>query len=484
MTLAPGQLAGGPVTDAELPALLDSVRGIAARRAAQFDVRVESLERLEYAWSRGALRAAGTSRLAGVGVRIWVDGHAGFASCHTSEPRALDDMVERARGIAETNARRGGTTFAYTPLPAARVTYEPRAREDPFSASPAKIAELLSRAESAALAVEPGLHVRSALACTRRRVHYADAGGRTAEVGFLQSTLMAYAVHRASARLGDGQEWIGGERGLADFGDDGPEATGTAAAQNALESSVAKPAPTGRHRVLCDNRLSGLLAHESFGHLTEYDLVAMQWSRLNGRLGEKFAPETVSIVDAPVVEASPRDGVAIPVDDESVEGRPVRVLDHGTLAHWLHVRGSGALEGHEPTGNGRALNARWAPIVRMRNTYFEPGELDVAEALETLGNGVYLIGGRGGAPSSAGDFMFTAIRGYLVRNGRLAEPIRPTAISGNILEFLSNVEALTRDFHVTTTNFGGCGKWGQSYIPIGMGGPHVLVADAQLGGSE
>ena len=61
--------------------------------------------------------------------------------------------------------------------------------------------------------------------------------------------------------------------------------------------------------------------------------------------------------------------------------------------------------------------------------------------------------------------------------------MRATAISGNIFDSLRGVLGLTRDFRVMTTNFGGCGKWNQSYLPIGMGGPHVLLGSAHLGGS-
>jgi len=465
-----------------LAGLADRVRSAVARRADCFEVRAEASESIEYTWSRGGLQGAGTSRLSGVAVRLWVKGRSGFASCHTTDAAAIERMIDQALSIAGASASSEASSFPHAPLPARKIRYRPSIHGNPFEASPEEVGSLLGRAEGAALAVNPTLQVRALLAASRRHVVYADSGGRETDSETLLATLLTHAIHRNASRPGDGQDWIAGERGLRDFGADGPERIGKHAAVTAIESSTAIAAPAGRHRVLCDNALSGVLAHESFGHLTEYDLIAMRWSRLHGCLGQRFASEAVSVVDAPIVEASPRDGIRVPVDEEGVEGRPIRVLDKGVLRHWMHARGSAQLEGHEPTGNGRAMNARWSPIVRMRNTYFEPGDLTVEEALETMRDGVYLIGGRGGAPSAGGEFMFTSVRGYLVKGGRIDAPLRATAISGNIFDFLKGVRGVTRDFQVSATNFGGCGKWGQSYLAVGMGGPHVLVEDAQLGG--
>jgi TldD protein len=262
----------------------------------------------------------------------------------------------------------------------------------------------------------------------------------------------------------------------------GPEALGRETARTAREALDAKPCPAGRSRVLTDPHLSGLLAHESFGHLTEYDLVASGWSVLKDRVGERLASELVTIRDSPVVPGSPLAGVRVPYDDEGVEGRDIDLLRKGVLHAWMHTRDSSSATGSAPTGNARALDARFAPIVRMRNTYFEPGEGTVDEAIELLDDGIYLIGGRGGSPRSDGSFMFTAKRGYVVKGGRIDHPIRSVSFHGNVLDCLKGVEFLTSDFAVHTTAFGGCGKWDQSFLHVGTGGPHVLVAEALVGG--
>jgi TldD protein len=228
--------------------------------------------------------------------------------------------------------------------------------------------------------------------------------------------------------------------------------------------------------------LSGLLAHESFGHLNEFDLVASGWSVLQGRLGERLADERMSIVDAPAPPDGGRLGVNVPIDDEGTRGGALRILDRGVLKANMHQRDSARAEGVAPTGNGRALDVRFPPIVRMRNTYIEPGDLTLDEALEALGDGLYLCGGRGGSPHSDGSFMFTSQHGYRVEGGRIVAPVKGPSIVGNILNFLPNVEGLTKDFGMFSNTFGGCGKWEQSFLHVGFGGPHILASDVLVGG--
>jgi TldD protein len=81
-----------------------------------------------------------------------------------------------------------------------------------------------------------------------------------------------------------------------------------------------------------------------------------------------------------------------------------------------------------------------------------------------------------------GNFLFKAVRGYWIENGEKKEPLREVALTGNILEFLQNVEGRTKDFQLSSGYFGGCGKGGQYPLPVGLGGPKLLMREATFGG--
>ena len=132
------------------------------------------------------------------------------------------------------------------------------------------------------------------------------------------------------------------------------------------------------------------------------------------------------------------------------------------------------------SGNARSIIAD-APIVRMSNTYLQPGDMTFEELIEDIPDGIYLKGSRGGqVDTGKGIFQFNAAEGFKIENGELTTALRDVSLSGNILETLNNVEALGNDFKLSV---GFCGKDGQT-APVGDGGPHTRINDAMVGGSS
>lgn len=475
--------ASGPA-DEDLPALAEraaqAARGVEGVDA--FEIRVD--RRVDWRASvDGKKRTSSrTFQTVGLGARVFVKDQAAYVYVHDPTPAAVRDLVARGRDLARAQSAGGwrATAIPGQPLVARKATYLPKARWETDANAEARAIALLVEACRAAKERAPNGAPHASIGARESRVVVTDSLGSWIETGSLVSTCHT-SIALEAARYGNGSARTGGELGIDGYASR-VEPIGSLAADRALESARAVPLKGGRYRVLCDNELAGTLAHESFGHLTEHDLVASQWSSLRGRQGETLANDTVSVSDAPMVKDGAQ-GVVVPIDDQGATGEKVTMLDRGVLRRWLHTRESAHSTGDAPTGNGRALNSRFPAIVRMRNTFFEPGDRTLDEALEQLGDGVYLMGARGGAPQSDGSFMFTAMRGYLVENGRPTHPVRTAAIHGNVLDFLRNVECLTRDFEVTANYFGGCGKGDQSFLHVGVGGPHVLVSDALVGGA-
>ncbi|MFA5862160.1 MAG: TldD/PmbA family protein, partial [Candidatus Thermoplasmatota archaeon] len=429
------------------------------------------------------LVAARTLRSTGVGVTIYAGG--GVAHVHAASPTRAQLREQIARGVRLAK-HAGRALFARVPSDlgqARHVRYRPTVRIDPAEAANERVLELLREGAAGARAVDPEVVAEAALGVRSARTFVVSSVGSRIDIASLVSTVRVLAKVTRAGRLGTAAVRLAGERGLEDYAaHDAMSALGQRAVLEARESLDAIPLASGRYRVLCDNELAGTLAHESFGHLTEFDLVSSGWSTLRGRLGETIAAPGVTISDAPISPGEAREGVAVPYDDQGVAGQKVTMLRDGVLSAWMHTRESALAEGHTAGGNGRALDARFPVIVRMRNTFFEPGDATVEEALEAVGDGLYLLGARGGAPHSDGSFMFTSIRGFFVKGGKLAQPVRTAAIHGDIFEFLKNVEMVADDFRVSTNVFGGCGKRDQSFMHVGVGGPHVLVRDALVGG--
>ena len=123
----------------------------------------------------------------------------------------------------------------------------------------------------------------------------------------------------------------------------------------------------------------------------------------------------------------------------------------------------------KPTGNARAQDYSYPPIVRMRNTYILPGDWKPEEIIEDTKEGIYLKGGVCGQADSNGEFMFNVQEAWEIRNGDLIRPYRGVTISGNAIDVLKSIDAVGNDLKIQSPGI--CGKFQE--VPVDGGGPHV-----------
>ena len=145
----------------------------------------------------------------------------------------------------------------------------------------------------------------------------------------------------------------------------------------------------------------------------------------------------------------------------------------------LHSRETAAKMGESPTGNARAINYRLPPIVRMSNTFIEPKGVSFEEMVGDIKEGVYVKNWYGGMTSME-MFTFSAGEAFMIRNGRIAEPLRPVVLTGNVFATLENIDAIGNDLRMNEG--GGCGKGAQSPLPVSNGSPHIRIRHCLVGG--
>ncbi|MHA1930262.1 MAG: TldD/PmbA family protein, partial [Candidatus Thorarchaeota archaeon] len=314
---------------------------------------------------------------------------------------------------------------------------------------------------------------------------FANSDGSEISWDFLVTDLRCYVTSKTdSGAMVEGVKTLGGTLGLEAFatGENTPEEMGKGAGTIAKEQLKAKACPAGKFKTLIENTLVGVLAHESFGHLSEADFIVTGGSPLTGKIGSTLGSEHATLVDGGVPDIKKLGGLWLPYDDQGTPTDQTTLLNKGVFEHYLHNRGTANKLGQQITGNARAVSFVFPPIPRMTNTYFMPGDLNEEEAMELLGTGVYAIQTSGGQVTGDGRFLFKAVRGYWVENGEIKYPIREVSLSGNILELLSKIEGATSDFGMYCGYFGGCGKGGQSPLPTGVGGPKLVIDGVTFGG--
>jgi TldD protein len=229
--------------------------------------------------------------------------------------------------------------------------------------------------------------------------------------------------------------------------------------------------------VVLDPVLAGVFVHEAFGHLSEADFVyENDHLRRIMTLGKKFSSSELDIVDS---AATPGLRGSYKYDDEGVPATKTYLIKEGRLVGRLHSRETAAKMKEKPTGNARAINYRYPPIVRMTNTYIEPGAASFEDIIGDIKEGVYAKNWYGGTTSME-MFTFSAGEAYMIRNGKLAEALRPVVLTGNVFTTLKNIDAIGNDLEMNQG--GGCGKGAQAPLPVSNGSPHIRIRHCLIGG--
>ncbi|MBD3369173.1 hypothetical protein GF402_02270 [Candidatus Fermentibacteria bacterium] len=233
----------------------------------------------------------------------------------------------------------------------------------------------------------------------------------------------------------------------------------------------------GEYRVLVDPELAGILTHEAFGHLSEADFQRDSPALEDLlELGRQVGPPSVNVVDDATMQDMPG---SYDFDDEGEPGQSTTLVSGGKLVGRLHSLQTAGAEGSRSTGNGRAVDFRKPPEVRMSCTYLEPGDLDLESMLALMDEGLYLRGATGGTTDME-RFSFTSEAAYIVKGGMVRDPVRPVTISGSVFDVLGSVRALGDELSMFS-GIGGCSRGEDHYLPVSFGGPHVLLGSVYAG---
>lgn len=308
-----------------------------------------------------------------------------------------------------------------------------------------------------------------------QRIWLATSDGTLLEQSWVDMEMRFAATARNGSTVQTGRETTGSRNGYEDLLDLDPQVC--SAARRAVEALSLPPVKGGTYTVVIDPVLTGLFVHEAFGHLSEADMAYENPDLLETMsIGRRFGPSDLQIFDG---AAPPGHRGSYRYDDEGTLATTTQLITNGVLTGRLHSRETAGKLGEAPTGNARCLNYHYPPLVRMTNTWIERGTTPVATLIDGIEDGVYARNWLGGMTNGE-MFTFTAGEAWAIRNGAIAEPVRDVTLSGNAFKTLGDIEAIGDDFYWDES--GGCGKGGQSGLPVGCGGPSLRIRNVVVGG--
>ncbi|MEN6372710.1 MAG: TldD/PmbA family protein [Armatimonadota bacterium] len=437
------------------------------------EIRVEESDRTAVSYRGRDLDSI--SRLSGFGgnVRAAVNGGWGFVSFNT-----LDNLKDKVK-LAVLQAKLvGKDKTQLAPVEPVVDEVRPAIIKDPRTVSLSDKKKLVE--EYAEVILSLGDKIQTCFvnySDTWNKIYYANTDGTWID----SERVYVVGSTQAVARMGDDiQQNTSSVSSTQDYGVfEDRHSDVKKMGEAAIEMLSAPRINGGSYTVIVDPSLAGIFAHEAFGHLSEADDMAEnQQMRDLMVLGRRFGGKHLNILDGADIPGS---GGTIKYDNEGVLKKPTYLVKEGVLVGRLHSRESAAKMGEEPTGNARALNYTFPPIVRMTNTYVAPSkDVTMEDILSDVDEGLYVIDSLGGQTSGE-MFTFSAREAFMIRKGKIAERVRGVNLTGNVFTTLENIDAIGNDI-VWPKKGGGCGKGGQSPLPVGFAGPHFRIRNCVVGG--
>ncbi len=436
------------------------------------EVHVEESWVTRIVYRGGRLEEVGRTSAVGGNVRALIKGGWGFVSFNN-----LDGLREKV-GLAVRQARIVGNETSKLHFTGPIIdTVAPEVKRTPQQVPLTAKKELLDEYKDIVLSTPKIRSCDIVYQDGERRLIFASSEG-----SYIEQTRLDVNLRMLAIAAGDGEVQQAG-LSLGSPGDfsviEGLQEQVRERAQRAVRLLSAPYAKGGEYTVVLDPILAGVFVHEAFGHLSEADHVyenrKLQEIMV---LGRKFGSKELNIVD----------GAAVPglrgsykYDDEGVPATKTYLIREGILESRLHSRETAAKMGEKVTGNARAISYLYPPIVRMTNTYIEPKGVSFEDMISEIKEGVYAKDWYGGT-TSLEMFTFSAGEAYMIRNGKIAELLRPVVLSGNVFTTLMNIDAIGDDLQMEQG--GGCGKGDQWPLPVSNGSPHIRISRCLVGGAR
>ncbi len=232
----------------------------------------------------------------------------------------------------------------------------------------------------------------------------------------------------------------------------------------------------GKMPVVMGNGFGGVIFHEACGHPLETESVRRKASPFMDKMDKPIAHEKVTAIDDGTI---PNGWGSLNIDDEGVPVQKTTLIQNGILKSFMSDRVANKEMGAPITGSSRRESYKYAPVSRMRNTYIAAGPDTYDDMISSVEEGLYAKKMGGGSVNPAtGEFNFAVEEGYIIKNGKVSDPVRGATLIGKGHEILPLISMVGDDLALAA---GMCGA-SSGLIPAAVGQPTLKVDNILVGG--
>ncbi|MFW9919191.1 MAG: TldD/PmbA family protein [Candidatus Thorarchaeota archaeon] len=439
------------------------------------------------AYRNGAPVSGGMTPSVGIGVRILVDGNMGFASFDRLEKSVAKEAISAAYDMAKAAKRKDKIDLGDVVSNKAKWSVDLKQRIKDVD-----IDTLMSFADEMNQQMSSLVQYTMMLNPYETEKYLVTSEGTQIE-GF-NSHISIFLLLTAKGRIGNEQRMLdmtqcGGWERIKEGQVIENLADEVARLQKAADLAVNVPELMEQPiDMVVGPEVAGIIAHENVGHPSEGDRIK---GREGAQAGESFwrdlkmgesrvGSDAVTVSEDPTIKNTA--GFYI-YDDEGVRARKRILIKNGIINEPLLNREFGVRFGMGSNGAARSIAYNREPIIRMANTYFEPGDHSFEELVEDVKLGVYM---RSFMEWNIDDrryqSKYSGAESYLIKDGEITDTmVKRPVLETTSVGLLSAIDAVSKDLRFDFP--GTCGKSDPMQgVPVYAGGGDIRFRNIKLGG--
>ena len=453
--------------------ILEEVLAKAMSRGGDFaEIYAEHTHNNSIQFVDGSVDKINDNVISGVGIRVFLGQRTVYAS--TSDI-SREGLLRCAASVADAISE-GSAPLAICLSPRTVTDIHP-VRLHPVTSDVRMRTDLLKTAcFSAKEYSEKISQVQGTLMGVDHEILVANTEGLLVQDRHVRTRMIVNAVASENGENQSGFAGPGRGMGLEMFEQFAPADIGKSAAEQALVNLRAGYCEAGQMTVAIESGFGGVIFHEACGHSLEATQVGVGMSEMCGKLGQKIANEKITAIDDGTI---PGAWGSVNIDDEGNPTQRNVLIENGILKQYMVDRLGSRRMGMPMTGNSRRQSYLYEPTSRMTNTFIDNGPDRNEDIIASMEYGLYAKEMGGGSVNPlTGEFNFSVREGYIVRNGKICEPVRGASLIGTGSQILQDIDMVGQNM---ATGQGVCGSSSGS-VPTDVGQPLIRVKKITVGG--
>jgi len=456
--------------------------------ASYAEARIQNTRARQFILKNGESQPSAFTEGYGIGIRVISHGALGFSATNEMKPGVVNELAVRAVKLAKASAPVLKRKIAFDSSKAVRKKWAAPEKTKIENADAAWMRKVLLEIEGRIADGKAGVKLPGrflVLYAELEEKYYANSDGAKVEarmprVGFFGSLTAMEGGAAAQRFLQQGEtgglEVVKRVRLL--------EKVEAEARTMGRVLKTAGKSPTDTVDVVLSPELSGIAAHESVGHPQEADRVLGREGAQAGEsylkadsLGRKIGSAQANVSDDPTLLHSMG---YTPVDDEGVAAKKRHLIKNGVINEFLQNRATAKEFELKSNGASRSTSFDREPIIRMSNTFVEPGDYTTDELIGEVKHGVFFkTFTEWNIDDKRLNQRYVALEAYLIEKGEVKGLVKAPVLEITTPKLWGSVKARSKnmDFEAAV-----CGKGDpQQGAPVWTGGPETLLTGIKLG---